>query len=197
MRKPFIRQEEEDAPPKKKLELLGNGKGEYYTGNKTKDLLVHITQNMTEIDKPIKAKIYQQSIEWNQRQWPIIPKRFIYDYHGIAHQYVDVNDVAVLTMHKDHEDHCKKCGGKMTVDAKESRALGRKGIFTAIWGVDNTRMIMLIILFVGAVALAGAFMWAFNDASIAKVKLENAGKEITRLNNIINPPPPEPEGNNK
>lgn len=168
-----------------------DGKGEYYTGNKSKTLLVHIMQNGIEVDKPIKTQIYQQSVEWRRRQWAIVPARFTYDYSGVAHQYVDVNDVAVLTWQKDHTDTCKKCHGKMTIDAKEARALGRRGVFHAIWGIDNTHMILLIVLAIGAMAMAGAFFWAYSSDIKHNTQLENANKEIARLNNIINPPPPQ------
>lgn len=172
-----------------------NGKSEYYTGNKSKNLLVHIMQKGIEIDKPVKSKIYEQYVEWNRRRWAVVPARFVFDYNGIAHQYVDVNDSSVLTWQKDHEDTCKKCGGKMTVDAKEVRALGRRGVFHAIWGLDNTHTIMLIVMFVGAIAMAGAFMWAYSNDVKHTAQLEASNKEVerlngevSRLNNIINPP---------
>lgn len=177
MERPFLQK-------KPKVEIT-NGKGEYYTGNKSKNLLVHVMQKGIEIDKPVKAKIYEQSVQWRLRQYPIVPARFIYDYNGIAHQYVEVNDVSVLTWQKDHEDNCKKCGGKMTVDARESRALGRRGIFHAIWGLDNTHMILLIVFAIGAMAMAGAFMWAYNNDTKHTAQLESATKEIARQNNVI------------
>jgi hypothetical protein len=164
--------------------------GTYYTGNKSKNLLIHIMQDGIEVDKPIKSKIYEQSVSWRMRKYPIVPERFTYDYNGVAHQYVDVNDVAVLTWKKDHEDNCIKCGGKMTVDARESRALGRRGIFSAIWALDSTHMILILVFAIGAMAMAGAFFWAYSNDVKHATQLENANKEIVRLNNIINPPPP-------
>lgn len=180
MEQPVLRKEE-----------IANGKSEYYTGNKSKELLVHIMQDNIEIDKPIKTKIYSQSVHWNTRQYPIVPSRFEYDYNGVAHQYVTVNDVSVLTRHKDHTDTCRKCGGKMTVDARESRALGRRGVFHAIWGLDNTHMILLIVFAIGAMAMTGAFFWAYSTDIKHATQLESANKEIARLNSIINPAPVE------
>lgn len=168
-----------------KKEIIEDGKGEYYTGNKSKNLLVHIMQKGIEIDKPVKTKIYEQSVTWHRRQWPIVPQRFTYDYSGLAHQYVDVNDVSVLTWQKDHEDNCKKCGGKMFVDARESRTLGRRGVFHAIWGLDNTHMILLIVFAIGAMAGIGAFFWAYNQDTLHKTQLESANKEISRQNIVI------------
>ena len=170
---------------------------EYYTGQSSTQLLVHVLQNGKEVDKPVKTKIYAQSVEWGKRQWYVYPKRFIYDHKGVAHQYVDVNDVAVLTIHKDHADRCKKCGKNMTVDARQSRELGKKGVFHAIWGIDSTHMILLIIFAIGAMAMAGFAFYSYNQDTLHKTQLEGAKQEITRLNNIINPPPPEDTGSNR
>lgn len=194
-REAYDREEYDRAPRKKESEYRkpdkvfmknGNGKSnEYYTGNKSKDLLVHIMQKGIEVDKPVKTKIYNQSIQWNRRQYPIVPERFVTDYNGLNHQYVDVNDVAVLTWHKDHEDKCKKCGGKMTVDARESRALGRRGVFQAIWGLDNTHMILMVVILIGAMAMAGGFFWAYSENTKNVTQVQANVKEIARLNNVI------------
>ena len=192
---------ERDKPkekPSKKIKeepelylVEGNGKlkkqekSDFYTGNDSKELFVHIMQDGIEVDKPIKTKIYNQSVEWQRRQWPIVSKRFVTDYKGNKHQYVDVNDVSVLTWQKDHEDNCKKCGGKMTVDARESRALGRRGVFHAIWGLDNTHIIMMVVLLIGAISMAGGFMWAYNDNTKHQAQLESANREIVRLNTVV------------
>ncbi len=160
---------------------IDNGKAEYFTGNKSKQLLVHIMQNGVEVDKPIKAKIYSQHVTWNKRQYPIIPSRFYFDYKGVAHQQVASNDVSVLTYQKDHEDKCKKCGGKMTIDAREARELGKRGVFHAIWGLDSTHMILLIIFAIGAMSMAGAFFYFFNQDTLHKTQLANSESKVVEL----------------
>lgn len=162
---------------------------EFYTGNKSKVLYVHVMQNGVEVGKPIKKKIYDQKVIWQKRQYPIIPSRFYYDHKGVAHQQVDSNDVSVLTFHKDHTDNCKKCGGRMTIDARQARELGKSGVFHAIWGIDSTHMVLLIIFALGMCASIGGFFYFYNQDALHKVQLENAQKEITRLNYIINPVP--------
>ena len=180
----------------------GNGKDDkssYYTGSKSKDLLIHVIQNDVEVDKPVKMKIYNQKAEWQKRQWPIVPDRFIYDYNGTAHQYVDVNDVAVLTIHKDHTDQCRTCSKKMTIDARSARELGKRGVFHAIWGIDSTHMILILVMAIGAIAMAGFAFYSYNQDTLHKTQLEGANTkvnelraEVTRLNEIINPTPVEP-----
>lgn len=173
--------------PKKDIEKPN----EFYTGESSTQLFVHVMQNGREVDRPIKTKIWEQSVVWNKRQWYVYPPRFLYDSKGVAHQYVDVNDNAVLTFHKDHEDNCRKCGGKMTVDARQSRTLGRNGIFHAIWGLDSTHMVLLVILAIGAMAMTGLAFYSYNQDTLHKTQLESAQREIARLNGIINPQPVE------
>ena len=174
---------------------MSDNKSEYFTGEKKKQLLVHILQDGIEVDKPIKKMIYDQQVEWKKRTYPIVPSRFIFDHKGIAHQYVDTNDVAVLTIHKDHYDNCKKCGKRMTIDARNARELGKRGLIQAIWGIDNTHMILIIVMAIGAMAMAGFAFYSYNQDTLHKTQLEaekqktnSLEAEISRLNNIINPP---------
>jgi hypothetical protein len=177
------------------LKHNNDAKNEYYTGNVSKKLFVHVMQDGIEVAKPIKAKIYDQHIVWNKRQYPIIPDRFYYDHKGIAHQQVASNDVSVLTYKKDHEDNCKKCGGKMTIDARQARMLGRSGVFHAIWGIDSSHMILIIIFAIGAMAMTAFAFYSYNQDTLHKTQLESANKEIARLNQIINPTPVNPNVN--
>lgn len=172
-----------------------DGKSPYYTGEKSKKLLVHVLQDGIEVTKPIKKKIYDQKVTWEKRQYPIIPSKFIYDSKGIAHQYVSTNDVAVLSFNKDHEDKCKKCGGKMTIDARSARELGRRGIFHAIWALDSTHMLLMIIMVIGAMASAGFGVYFYGEDMKHKTAMDNGinriselNAEVARLNLIINPP---------
>jgi len=162
---------------------------QFYTGNVSKKLFVHVMQNGVEVDKPLKAKIYEQSITWKKRQYPIVPERFYFDHEGNAHQQVDSNDASVLTYHKDHENNCKKCGGKMTIDARQARMLGRNGVFHAIWGIDSTHMILLIIFAIAAIGMAGFAFYSYNQDTLHSAQLASAKTEIARLNQIINPQP--------
>jgi hypothetical protein len=144
-----------------------------YTGVKQRKLMVHVMQDNIEVTKPIKKKIYDQKVSWNRREYPIIPSKFVYDNKGVAHQYVETNDVAVLSFNKDHEDKCKKCGGKMTIDARSARELGRRGIFHAIWALDSTHMIMMIVIIIGAMAGAGFGVYFYGEDMKHKTAMDN------------------------
>lgn len=169
---------------------------DYYTGERTKLLLAHITQGGNkEVTKPIKAKVYSQEIKWKNRQWSLIGQesRFITDNKGINHVYLDVNDSAVLTLHKDHTDKCKKCGGKMTIDAMSNKQMNRKKIVTAIWGIDNTHIMLLLIMGIVTLILGVLLMYMYGDSQSAHAQITALQLE---LHPTINPSTGKPIGGN-
>lgn len=68
MKTPVFRKEKEIETPIITESHNGNGKIDknttIYTGNKSKQLMVHIMQDGVEVDKPIKTKIYEQKVSW-------------------------------------------------------------------------------------------------------------------------------------
>lgn len=83
----------------------------------------------------------------------------------------------------------------MTIDARQARMLGRAGVFHAIWGIDSSHLILIIIFAIGAMAMAGFAFYSYNQDTLHKTQLESANKEIARLNYIINPQPTEDNRN--
>lgn len=153
---------------------VANGKSEYYTGEKNKSLLVHVLQNGVEVDKPIKSQIWHQSVEWKRRIYPIDSTRFIVDSKGQHHQYVSANDVAVLSVQKDHEDRCKKCGGKMTVDARNLRDLVKRKTIEPIWGIDTSHIVLLMILAIVVLAMVGMAFYMYTEKEKLQTKINSA-----------------------
>lgn len=78
----------------------------------------------------------------------------------------------------------------MSVDARESRELGKRGVFHAIWGIDSTHMVLLIIFAIGMMASVAFGFYSYVEDTKHKAQLEFANKEVARLNAIINPAPP-------
>lgn len=136
---------------------------DYYTGEKNKKLLVHVVENGVEVTKPIRKRIYDQQVIWKKRVFPIDIKQTIVDAKGIHHLYVSANDMAVLSFRKDHADHCRKCNGKMFIDARNARDLLKRNTIQAIWGIDSTHMILLLIFAVGMMASVGFAFYSFNQ----------------------------------
>lgn len=141
----------------------GNGKSEYYTGNKTSRLLVHIIQDGVEVSKPVRTQIWKQEIEWRRRKYPISPDDFFWDYHGIAHQYVNANNTSALRFQLPKDLRCKQCGGNLRhpTDSRNIREMTKRGVIQAIWGIDSTH---LILLFVAMFGVMGAIAFAVYEA---------------------------------
>jgi hypothetical protein len=147
---------------------------EHFTGEKNKRLLVHVMQNSVEVAKPIKTQIWKQEVTWNQRVFPIDHNSFILDSKGIHHQYVEANDLAVLRFNKDHEDKCRKCGGKMFIDARNARDLVKRKTIEAIWGIDSTHIILLMLLGIAVLGAVGAVMYVINLNTQLQAKINSA-----------------------
>lgn len=153
---------------------LQKDKNDFFTGNNSKKLFVHVMQDNVEVSKPIKTQIWKQQIEWKQRVFPIVPARFIVDAKGIHHQYVNVNDVSVLSFNKDHADKCRKCGGKMFIDARNARDLVKRKTIEAIWGIDSTHIVLLIILGVMTMVTTFSTIYFANQTTALQQQINSA-----------------------
>ena len=169
------------------MDDISNGKGEYYTGERNKKLLVHVVQSGVEVSKPIKTNIYSQSVQWRKRVYPVIPEKFIVDSDGKHHMFVEANDSAVLSFNKDHEDKCRKCGGKMTIDARNNRELNKRGVIQAIWGIDPAHMVLLIVMGVIVILGIGAALYFGQENSTLHTKIDTAKatKNLNALNFVL------------
>lgn len=163
---------------------------DYYTGEKNRKLLVHIIENGVEVTKPIRKRIYDQQVIWRKRIFPIDIKQTIVDAKGVHHLYVSANDMAILNFKKDHADHCRKCNGKMFIDARNARDLLKRNTIQAIWGIDSTHMILLLVFAVAAMAAIGFAFYSFNqdtrhtaELTAEKAKTLSQNTEIGLLQN--------------
>lgn len=154
---------------------------EYFTGEKNKKLLIHIVQNGIEVTKPLRRRIYDQQVVWKKRVYPIDIKRTIVDSKGMHHLYVSANDMGILSFNKDHEDICRKCGGKMFIDARNARDLIKRNTIQAIWGIDSTHMILLMVFAVGMMAAVGFAFYSFNQDTLHNTQLKAEQAKNTQL----------------
>lgn len=132
---------------------------EFYTGEKSKVLYVHVMQDNVEVDKPIKTVIWKQEIEWRQRVFPISPQDFIVDNKGVNHQYVDANKMRAKRFSKS-PDTCIKCGGRLSsdIDARNARDLLKRKTIEPIWGIDSTHIILMLVM---GIIILGVMGFAF------------------------------------
>lgn len=171
---PYFDKNKPKPKDKVKQEDRDNGKtdNEFFTGEKNKKLLVHIMQNGVEVTKPLRRKIYDQQVIWRKRVFPIDIKQALVDSKGLHHLYVSANDMATLSFRKDHEDNCRKCGGKMFIDAKNARDLVKRNTIQAIWGIDSTHMILLLVFAIAAMAMAGFAFYSYNQDTLHNTQLK-------------------------
>jgi len=155
------------------MEDISNGKSDYFTGSDGKKLLVHVMQGNIEVAKPIKTAIYSQQVEWKQRMYPISHNDFITDFKGEKHVYVEANNLATKRFGQT-VDKCKDCGKKMSIDARNARDLLKRKTIEAIWGIDSTHIILLIILGIGLLMAMGATFYFVNQYNTLQSKVNSA-----------------------
>lgn len=170
--------------------MFGRGEGkeedgvkEVYVGSKSKRLTCHfVLNNGKEAMKPKRVSIYAQEVTHKKRTWPIEQSRIFTDYRGEAHIYLDVNDSAVLSFNKDHADKCKKCSGKMTIDARNGRDLVKRKTISALWGIDTMPMMLLIVLGIVLLAVVVFTIYLYGDNQTKDALLQHYLKAPSEVN---------------
>lgn len=154
----------------------GNGKSEYYTGEKHKTLLVHIIQDGVEVSKPVKTQIWKQDVEWRRRKYPISPSDFIFDHKGIAHQYVNANNTSALRFQLPKDLRCKNCGGELRhpTDSRNIREMTKRGVIQAIWGIDSTHLLLLMISLCAVMGAIGFAVYEVDQKDQLQAKVDSA-----------------------
>lgn len=149
-----------------------------------KNLLVcHILHDKNKEVASVRTKIYKQDFTWNKRIWAIDHSAIITDKKGISHFYVDVNETTgVLRFDKSYIDKCKECGKQIGIDASNARDLLKRKTINAIWGIDNSYVMLLLLMGIVLVAMVGALFFVIG--------------ELNKTNNTLQKylPPPTPKG---
>ena len=126
----------------------------------------------------VKTKTQSQDFNWQKRVYAI-PKDSLdaiwTDKKGISHLHVFVNEsdgvyrwltpekLNLFGFDKDNKltplDTCVKCGGRITIDATNVRDLVKRKTINAIWGIDNSFIMLLLIMGIVLVILMGALFY--------------------------------------
>jgi len=150
---------------------------DFYTGEANKALLIHVMQKNIEVSKPIKTEIWRQQVEWKQRIFPISHEEedFIIDHKGQHHLYVDANKLRTKRFSK-AIDTCQKCGGKMqdNIDARNARDLLKRKTIEAIWGIDSTHIILMIIMGIALLAIVGFAFYEYTEQQKLQTRINVA-----------------------
>lgn len=149
--------------------------------SKSKVLLVHIMQNGNHEIATVKTKIYAQEVTWQKRLWPIDHTAFVIDKKGIANFYIDVNEsTGALRFQKSYIDKCVQCGNKIGQDAVNTRDLLKRKTITAIWGIDSTHIMLLLILGIALLIMGVAVLYMYGENQ----------KLTSKLATLVPTPPP-------
>lgn len=132
-------------------------------------LLVHILDdNLNELGVG-STKKGNQEFTWRKRIWPIDATALAYtDKKENEHLFVNINKVdgtyrfispkllnQIVQAEDKYEivDKCAQCGGRISIDAKNAYDLLKRKTINAIWGIDQSHIVLLIIM--GIIAIAG------------------------------------------
>ena len=156
--------------------------GEDNFNSKPRKVLVHLMLNeSTEYRKPFWIKGNSQDFTKHKKTFPVDKRFFVRDSKGVNHLYMDVNKCTSYSFLKQPKvDHCRKCGGQLTIDARNVRDLVKRKTITTFWGVDSMPLILMIVM---GIIILGMFAFAFYLYS------DNKAKDAT-INTLKNPVPP-------
>lgn len=146
-------------------------------GNKRTRLICHIMENEHKEIAIRKAKTFDQEFTWKKRVFPIDYKAIWTDRKGISHLHVQVNEAdgtfRFLYNIKDNiiDDKCSACGGKISIDAKNVRDLVKRKTINAIWGLDQSHILIIMIAMIACVILAGALFFVLGQLETTQNQL--------------------------
>ena len=152
------------------------------SNSKPKKIVVHLMlDESTEYSKPFMIKGNSQDFTKHKKTFPVERKFLVRDSKGRNHLYVDVNKCITYSFKKQPTvNHCRKCGGQLTIDARNVRDLVKRKTITTFWGVDSMPLILMIVM---GIIILGMFAFAFYLYS------DNKAKDAT-IDALKNPSPP-------
>lgn len=147
----------------------------------------------------VKTKRHRQEFEWKKRTWAIPDfnsitspigeiwhNPIITDKKGIGHIFVEVNEadgvIRMLPPTKQNiiDDKCTQCGGKISIDAMNIRNLTKRKTINTFWGIDNTYVLLLLVIAIMAIGALGFAFYLFGENSELRLQLEKA-KPVAKM----------------
>lgn len=148
---------------------------DYHRYSKKKTLICHIMSSPHSEITQIKKKLFHQELQWKDRMYPIAQDAIWFDRKGIGHIHLEVNESDGTMRFLFHEktnlvdennkslDMCGKCGDRISIDARNVRDLLKRKTINTFWGLDNSYVLLLMILGIGLVASIGAVFYLIGD----------------------------------
>lgn len=135
--------------------------------------------DLNEVGK-VKVNTSKQEFEYKKRMWAL-PKNIDTatwrDKKGIYHLHVHVNESDGIIRFLEPKkfitiDICKKCGNRISIDAKNVWDLMKRRTITAIWGIDNTFTLLLILMGIIAVGAIGALFYVIGENQTLQTQIQ-------------------------
>jgi len=148
---------------------------EFHRHNKKKVLICHIMANPNLEITTVKRKLYDQDFTWKKRIFPIAQDAIWYDKKGLGHLHVEVNESDGTYRFLYHQktnledssgnpiDMCGKCGDRISIDAKNVWDLVKRKTVDTFWGLDNSHVLLLLIMGIVLVIMMGALFYVIGD----------------------------------
>lgn len=162
-------------------------------------LICHILEGKKEVGTA-KGKTYEDTIKWNKRAWTISQqardRAYIVDKKGLTHIFVQVNTADSIMYPLTHTqlslidskgeliDKCGECGGQISIDATAHRIALNKTIYKSFWGIDNSYMLLLLIMAIVCVILVGALFFMVGEANKTNTLLQKYLKPPEDTNTV-------------
>lgn len=150
-------------------------------------LICHILDDNRKEVGTTKGNTFDAELKWKKRQWNIAEESkktcFITDKKGITHVYVNVNEadgtLHILTPKQLNLysgttpiDKCGECGGQISIDAQSHRIVNQKNIIKGFWGIDNSYMLLILLLGIICVILVGALFFVVGELNKTNTVLQ-------------------------
>lgn len=132
-------------------------------------LICHIMQGLNKEIGTTKCKTFDKSFKYKKRIWAIDSNAIYYDKKGVGHYRVEINMAdGTYRPHYEYKDNivddkCTKCGGAISIDALNVRALVNSNNIQSFWGRDSSHVLLLLILGIGLVIAIGALFFMVGE----------------------------------
>lgn len=159
-----------------------------------------LDENRKEVGRPVKVDAKKQDFTWRKRAYPINREAIPYtDYNNNQHYFVNVNEsdgtVYFLTPKQlnlyESEigangqyqilNKCGICGDKISIDASNVYDMIKRKTIGAIWGIDQSHIVLLIIMGIVAIAGLGGIFYLLGQNQTLQKQLLDTTTQLAQL----------------
>lgn len=154
-------------------------------------LICHIMENEKKEIARVKTRTHKQDFVWRKRAWPIAQDAIWVDKKGISHLHINVNEAdgtyRFLYSQKNNivDDKCTQCGGRISIDALNVRSMTSRKVIQSIWGVDQSYIMLLLIMAIVLVMAVGALFYIIGEKNKSDQIIRDFVQKQTLTNMMV------------